>query len=99
MSILPFGGGTCIGWYSPALSVLRSVHTPLLDGPISSDLAGWIGASLAIGGVVGCLFFGLLGNHIGLKRSILLTAVPLIVSKLKIIKGYKSYNRICIIYI
>lgn len=80
VNFAPLGGGCGIGWYSPALPLLQSEQTPLLDGPISGDMSGWIGASLAIGGIFGCLGFGLLGNWTGFKRSILLTAVPMIVS-------------------
>lgn len=80
MNLASFSAGCGVGWYSPALPILRSEQSPLRDGPISSDMAGWIGALLAIGGLLGCLGFGLLGNCIGFKRSTLLTAVPMIVS-------------------
>lgn len=78
-NILAFGQGTNIGWYSPALPVINTVPSPLLDGPISQQTAGWIGSFLAIGGVCGGLGFGFLANWIGYKRSLQLSAIPIFV--------------------
>lgn len=79
-NIETFAAGCGVGWYSPALPVLQSpANSPLLDGAVSADMAGWIGSALAVGALCGCLFFGLLGNAIGYKRSMLLTSLPMIV--------------------
>lgn len=68
-----------MGWYSPALPIINTIPSPLLDGPISQDTAGWVGSFLSIGCVSGGLGFGLLANYIGYKRSMLLAAFPVMV--------------------
>lgn len=78
-NLVVFGQGANMGWYSPALPIINTVPSPLLDGPIDQDTAGWIGSFLAIGCVCGCLGFGLLANWIGYKRSMLLSAIPVMV--------------------
>lgn len=81
MNILVFGVGAGIGWYSPALPQLRQTPSPLLSGdPIDDVQAGWIGASLPIGSLTGTLGFGLAANVIGMKRTLLVSTAPLIVS-------------------
>lgn len=80
-NILTFSQGCNIGWYSPALPVINSVPSTLIDGPISHDMAGWIGSFLAIGAIFGNLIFGFLANWIGYRRSLLLSAIPIFVSR------------------
>lgn len=78
-NILTFAQGTNMGWFSPALPVLINDPSPMLDGPISQETAGWIGSFLAVGGLCGCIGFGLLSNWIGYKRTMQLSAFPLMV--------------------
>lgn len=80
-NILTFSQGCNIGWYSPALPVINSVPSTLIDGPISHDMAGVIGSLLAVGAIFGNLFFGFLANWIGYRRSMLLSAIPIFVSR------------------
>lgn len=79
VNTLVFGFGCCIGWYSPALPYLQSERTPLLDGPLSAEAAGWIGACLPFGAIFG-MSFGFLANFAGVKKALLLNSIPLIVS-------------------
>lgn len=82
VNILVFGLGTGIGWYSPALPQLRQLPSPLPDcEPLSDVEAGWIGASLPIGALIGNLGFGLAANVFGMKRMLLFAAAPLTVSR------------------
>lgn len=74
-----FSQGTNMGWFSPALPILKSDQSPLLDGPISQETAGWIGSFLAVGGLTGGLTFGLISNWIGYKRALQLATFPVFV--------------------
>lgn len=77
---MAFSQGTNIGWYSTALPVINSNPSPLLDGPISQEIAGWLGALFAFGCLLGCLGFGLWANWIGYKRVLQLATLPGIVT-------------------
>lgn len=66
--------------------------SPLTDGAISYEMAGWIGSFIALGAVVGTLFFGLLSNYIGYKKSILLCSIPITCSWLLIIFGSTAWH-------
>lgn len=91
MNILVFGLGAAIGWYSPALPQLRQTPSPLLGGePINDVDAGWIGASLPIGALTGNLGFGLAANVVGMKRTLLLSTAPLVVSAHHMISGQQK---------
>lgn len=81
-NILAFSQGTNIGWYSPALPVINSIPSYLLDGPISQATAGWLGAAVPIGCLIGNLGFGLMANWIGYKGALQLATIPEIVRKL-----------------
>lgn len=90
---MTFSQGTNIGWFSPALPVLSSDHSPLLDGPISQATAGWIGSFLALGAIFGGLGFGLFANWIGYKRSLQLSTIPLFVSLQKLSNNSNNANK------
>lgn len=80
-NILAFSTGTCAGWYSPALPVINTVPSSLLDGPISKEVAGWLGSGFPLGGLIGCIGFGLLANWIGYKRTMQWAVLPILVIK------------------
>lgn len=86
------GQGTNAGWYSSALPLLKSDDTPLLDGALSTDMAGWVGAMISIGSLFGVLLFGSLALWIGFKRSLLLAAAPIISSWFLIIYGVFAWH-------
>lgn len=77
---MSFSLGNNLGWFSPALPVLKANPGPLLDGPVSQQTAGWLASSTAIGAICGCLSFGLIANWIGYKKVIMLSSFPLIVN-------------------
>lgn len=64
-----------------------SDQSPLLDGPISQEIAGLIGALMPIGGIVGGIGFGLIANWIGYKRVLHMASIPMIV----IVNYIKTY--------
>lgn len=92
-----FAQGCNIGWLAPALPLLLSDATPLVDGALTSDMTGWIGSFLALGAIFGTLFFGFLSNYIGYKKSILLCAIPITVNTPEILFE-KTYTFIEIIF-
>lgn len=93
VNTLVFGFGCSIGWYSPALPYLQSERTPLADGPLSAEAAGWIGAFLPFGAIFG-MSFGFLANWAGVKKALLLNVVPLIVS----LVGLRCWQRLAVLH-
>lgn len=87
-----FAQGCNIGWLAPALPLLLSDATPLVDGALTSDMTGWIGSFLALGAIFGTLFFGFLSNFIGYKKSILLCSIPITVINREIAIEKHSLN-------
>lgn len=79
-NIVVFSQGCNIGWLSPVLPLLMSENTPLEDGSISTNMAGWIGAFLSFGAFCGCLILFFVSNYIGNKKSILICCIPITVS-------------------
>lgn len=79
---MAFSQGSNVAWFSPALPLLYSESSPLIDGPISHDTAGNIGTFLAVGGICGSLGFGLMANWIGYKRAMQCAAFPITVKRI-----------------
>lgn len=73
------GYGTVCGWPSAAFLVLQSDNSPLETGILTLAEASWVGSIMCIGGLIGNLFFGMLANRFGRKRSLVFAGVPLIV--------------------
>lgn len=76
------GQGCSIGWFSPAMLLLRSESTPLATGPLSANDSGWLASFLAIGAIVGVICSGILCNYIGSKQTMLVALIPGTVSKI-----------------
>lgn len=77
-NFLVFGQGAHAGWYSPVLPYLRSEDSPLLDGPLTTDMAGWIGSAVSMGSLLGVLTFGSLALWSGFRRALLLATAPIV---------------------
>lgn len=84
VNLLSIGTGASISWTSPYLSSLQSANSPIGE-VITSSAASWIGSNLAIGALVGSYWFGWLSEKIGRSCSLILAAVPQIVSYLNVI--------------
>lgn len=69
-----------MGWLSPSLLVLQSNETPLVSGPISNEVASWVGAATYIGGVVGNFMFMAIMKYFGRKKTFCVLALPNLVS-------------------
>lgn len=78
-NLLTFSHGSNVGWFSPALPILTSDRTSLLDGPFSQETVGLIGSLVPIGAIFGGLGFGLVANWIGYKRAMQISSIPMIV--------------------
>uniref|UniRef100_A0A1L8DFA2 Putative sugar transporter n=3 Tax=Nyssomyia neivai TaxID=330878 RepID=A0A1L8DFA2_9DIPT len=76
--------GITIGWASPSIPLLQSENSPLLSGPITEEDGSWINSIMCIGGLVGTLFFGWMGDYFGRKWSLYLVALPSMASYLLI---------------
>jgi MFS family permease len=79
VNILSLGVGASISWTSPYLPILQSDDSPL-GSAISSTQSSWIGSLLAIGALLGSFLYGYLSEKVGRLKSLLLAAVPQIVS-------------------
>jgi MFS family permease len=86
---LTFSHGGFIGWASPFVPLLQSDLSPI--GPISLDEASWVGACLAIGGIIGTVFYAIVAQNIGKRAGMLLLALPHITAWLLILFGTSAY--------
>lgn len=68
--------GGSMGWLSPSLLVLQSDDTPLINGPISNEVASWVGSATYIGGVVGNFMFMAILKYFGRKKTFCVLALP-----------------------
>lgn len=82
-NILGFSLGCAVGWLSPTLPILMSDASPLVDGKVSIEDAGWIASLFPLSAVFGTLSFGFLSNCIGSKRALLLCCIPVSVNILQ----------------
>jgi MFS family permease len=87
--LLAFSHGAVIGWASPFVPLLQSELSPI--GPITTEEVSWVGACLAIGGLIGTLVFAVVSKYVGKKFGIMLLAVPHIVCWLLILFGHSVY--------
>lgn len=62
------------------IPILLSDESPLVDGKVTIEVAGWIAGFFPVGGVFGVLSFGFLSNCIGSKRALLLCCIPVSVN-------------------
>lgn len=63
-----------------AIILFNSDKCPLPSGRVPLNEIGWIASMLGVGGVVGTILAGWLADTIGRKYTMLLTAIPEIVS-------------------
>lgn len=59
--------------------MLESHDSPLDTGALLSSEIAWVGALLGVGGVAGTIVLGWMCDAVGRKKSLLFTAVPLVV--------------------
>lgn len=81
-NIICLGQGCAVGWLSPSLPILLSDESPIANGPLTKNEAGWIGSFIPVGAMTGTLIFGIVANYIGSKRSMICCSFPMIVSLL-----------------
>lgn len=65
------------------LPILLSDASPLAEGKVTIEEAGWIGSLFPLSAVFGTLTFGFLSNYIGSKRALLLCCIPVSVNILE----------------
>lgn len=84
--------GSVSGWFSPALDVLLSEETPLVDGELSNEEVSWLGSISSLGSIVGTIIFGFLSCLIGCKRAMIFLALPSIIFWLLVVFGDYLYH-------
>lgn len=78
-----------IGWMGIALSLYDSDKSPLPTGRVEMYEQSWISSMLGIGGVIGTIAAGYMADRMGRKYTLLVAALPQIVSKNKITENRK----------
>lgn len=76
-----------MGWISPNVELLQSKNTPLSSGPLSNETLSWVTSIINIGGLIGSVIYGKLADHIGRRKTLILIAIPLIVSWIMVVIG------------
>lgn len=81
-NLLALTGDTALTWSSPMLPKLESNDTSVnpLGKPITQAEESWIGSLQYIGAMSGCFGFSYLADRIGRKPTLVLLAIPHIVS-------------------
>lgn len=74
------GFGCAIGWFSPALPLLKSADTPLLSGPLTTGEISWSGSIICLGAMTGNILYSALTLRIGAKMTLLSLAIPQMVN-------------------
>lgn len=68
--------GCIIGWISPALSHLTTEHSPLTEGPLTTEQISWIGSIASIGALFGSIISSYITALFGCKKAMLLFSIP-----------------------
>ncbi|XP_020283040.1 facilitated trehalose transporter Tret1-like [Pseudomyrmex gracilis] len=76
--------GQFFGWASPSLPVLIQNKDATYPVHLTSDEGSWVAALLMLGATIGAITFAFIVNTIGRKNTMLLAAVPSIISWLMI---------------
>lgn len=80
--ILSSGYGLICGWASPSIILLTSDDSPLPSGKITMEAASWIAALLALGALLGNVFYGCIIRTFGRKLPLLSISIPMTVNQL-----------------
>lgn len=86
--LLAVGVGTAMAWTAPVLPILYEPDNWLV---ITKDEGSWIGSLLALGAMVGALPSGKMADKLGRKKSLMLLAVPFLLSWLIIIVASSAW--------
>ncbi|XP_031622895.1 facilitated trehalose transporter Tret1-like [Contarinia nasturtii] len=68
--------GCAVGFFSPALLILRSEKTPIITGPLTNAQSSWIGSMSSVGSVLGTFICGFLSALFGCKKAMIFLAFP-----------------------
>ncbi|XP_018576205.1 facilitated trehalose transporter Tret1-2 homolog [Anoplophora glabripennis] len=79
-NIASFICGTTIGWTSPEIPKLKGVIDNPLSSPITKTAEGWIGSLLPLGAAIGPFAAGIAADKIGRKKTLLISAIPFIIT-------------------
>lgn len=79
-----------VGWISPNVELLQSDQTHLTSGPLSNETLSWVTSIINIGGLIGSVFYGVLADYIGRRKTLILIAIPLIASWIMVAVGTTS---------
>lgn len=74
--------GTCYGWPSPSLEILKSVTSPI---PITEDQGSWITSIMILSSALTPVPSAYLADQFGRKTTLLLGALPFIIGWILII--------------
>lgn len=80
VNILSIANGSACAWLSPAIPILTSTDNVILkSGAISTDQISWLGSLPGLGASTSIFFSTFISQHFGLKNTIVVFSIPLIV--------------------
>lgn len=72
--------GIAAGWMAISYEKYESDNCPLPSGRVQTHEIGWLASILGIGGLIGTVASGWMADRFGRKNSLIVLAVPQIVS-------------------
>lgn len=85
MNILSLNYGISNGWIAPNLLRFQSDSSPI--GQVAPEEVALMVAILSVGGVVGTLLFGYLGDWCGRKMALICMALPQLTANVLLVVG------------
>lgn len=89
MNFLSVLYGISVGWAAPNMILFQSEESPV--GVMNADQMSLIVSLLCVGGTLGTIIFGFAADFLGRKTSLILIAVPQLVSNVLLIVGNHYY--------
>lgn len=86
--LMAVGTGTALAWTSPVLPQLYEETSWLV---ITKEQGSWVGSLLALGAIAGAIPSGPMADRLGRKKTLLLLAIPFLLSWAIIILGSKLW--------
>uniref|UniRef100_A0A1B0DDL9 Major facilitator superfamily (MFS) profile domain-containing protein n=1 Tax=Phlebotomus papatasi TaxID=29031 RepID=A0A1B0DDL9_PHLPP len=72
--------GIAGGWPSATMPILSSTDSPLPSGPLTTEEVSLVNSILAIGGMVGAVFFGWISDYCGRKWPLVVAMIPQVIA-------------------
>ncbi|GJQ86904.1 hypothetical protein Trydic_g11776 [Trypoxylus dichotomus] len=78
VNLISFTTGVSFAWSSPMLPKLKTTEDNPLGYALSEDEVSWVASLLALGAIIAPFAAGYLADHIGRKKTLIISAIPTI---------------------